>query len=399
MESLNILLIFIILFLIVLIFNKSSEKFTDHKINVPDVDYPFINQYDNENKIKDYIILATPLYTPEDIEKYIFYRNLGLRIYFDFDSLIIPNVKFPFKNVFDDKDMLINVILISAPLYSEDDMQNYNIYKNLGLNMCGISSYQEFPDKIINPHEVGTDLEKTVDYTKLVTSWIYCSRTIPNAIKNSNMPKILLSEADLKNVDHYVYNPINTKEYDFIYICLEDNKECIPGWNWYIRSWELAKKCLEVMCGEFNLKGAIIGRTNCDFTDKCLGIVKVLPMLPFNEFQTELQKAKFIFAPNCSDASPRVLTEALCYNIPILVNYNIYGGWHNVISGVTGEFFTNEVDIKEALIKITTNNYTPREWYVNNRGLKKSGKELINFFKDTYSNLNNKITKYCYIRI
>jgi len=152
------------------------------------------------------------------------------------------------------------------------------------------------------------------------------------------------------------------------------------------------------MCVEFKLKGAIIGRNKCEFTNKCVN-VKVFPFLTFHEFQKELQKAKFLFVPNISDASPRVITEALCYNMPVLVNYNIVGGWHNVIPKITGEFFTNEYNIKDALKKITTNIYHSREWYVNNRGLKKSGVELAKFLIKTYSNLNNKNMEYCYITI
>ena len=152
------------------------------------------------------------------------------------------------------------------------------------------------------------------------------------------------------------------------------------------------------MCVEFKLKGAIIGRNKCEFTNKCVN-VKVFPILPFYEFQKELQKAKFLFVPNISDASPRVITEALCYNMPVLVNYNIVGGWHNVITKITGEFFTNEHNIKDALKKITTNVYNSREWYVNNRGLKKSGAELAKFLIKTYPNLNNKNMEYCYITI
>ena len=41
-----------------------------------------------------------------------------------------------------------------------------------------------------------------------------------------------------------------------MYICLEDdgNKNCNEGWNYYIRNWELTKKCFKVMCLQFKLK-------------------------------------------------------------------------------------------------------------------------------------------------
>ena len=72
----------------------------------------------------------------------------------------------------------------------------------------------------------------------------------------------------------------------------------------------------------------------------CNGIVKVVPFLAFDAFQKEMQKCRFLFVPNIADASPRVITEAICYNMPVLVNRNILGGWHYVEPGVTGEFFT-----------------------------------------------------------
>jgi hypothetical protein len=145
------------------------------------------------------------------------------------------------------------------------------------------------------------------------------------------------------------------------------------------------------MCRDYNLKGVIVGRTNCEFTEYCSGIVKVVPFMSFHDFQKEMQKCKFLFVPNISDASPRVMTEAMCYNMPVLTNFDIIGGWHNVIPGVTGEFFTDENNVRDALDKITQNfdTYTAREWYCANRGKKNSGKQLADFLKENYPTINN----------
>jgi alpha-L-fucosidase len=85
------------------------------------------------------------------------------------------------------------------------------------------------------------------------------------------------------------------------------------------------------------------------------------------------------------------MTEAMCYNLPVLTNYNIIGGWHNVVPGVTGEFFTDENNVKEGLKKITENydSYRAREWYCANRGRNHYGKKLAEFLKENYPNLNN----------
>ena len=62
------------------------------------------------------------------------------------------------------------------------------------------------------------------------------------------------------------------------------------------------------------------------------------------EKKKELQKARFIFVPNVSDASPRVLTEALCYDLRLLVNYNLLGGW-KYVNEQTGVLF-NDVNFQ-----------------------------------------------------
>jgi hypothetical protein len=313
----------------------------------------------------------------------------------------VPTVEFPFKNLFDDKGKKLNIILISAPFREKEHEDLYEKYKSMGLSFCGISSYLEFPGKIDNPYEDKYHEEKNHDYTKMVSSWLHCFREPPQILENSGLPMMQLAEADLKDFNSYKPDHSIRKEYDFIYVCLNDNEKCEPGWNWYIRNWDLAKECLEVMCRKHKLTGIIVGRENCEFTDYCTGIVKVLPFLPFNEFQKEMQKCKFLFVPNVSDASPRVITEAICYNMPVLVNEKIVGGWNNVVPGVTGEFFKDEYDVSSNIEKIMNrySNYTPREWFERNRGKEKCGRELADFLVKNYPNINNKNMSYATITI
>jgi hypothetical protein len=306
----------------------------------------------------------------------------------------VPEAKFPFKNFRDDKGQIINIILISAPFRTEEDEKKYVEYAEMGLKFCGISSYLEFPDKITNPFEDRFHEQRNHDYLKMVNTWIHCFREPSPALKNSGLPLLMMSEADLKDTQgYYKPDPAIKKEYDFMYICLNDDEtgqKCEPGWQWYNRNWDLAKKCLVVMCRKFKLKCVIVGRENCPFTEHCSGIVKTLPFLPFHEFQKEMQKCKFLFVPNIADASPRVITEAMCYNMPVLVNHNIIGGWHNVVPGVTGEFFTDEFDVVPALKKITENydDYQARDWYCQNRGQEVAGGQMLQFLKNHYPNIN-----------
>ena len=69
------------------------------------------------------------------------------------DENDIPNVAFPFKNLYDDQGKKLNVILISAPFREKAHEDLYKSYKEKGLSFCGISSYLDFPNPIINPFE------------------------------------------------------------------------------------------------------------------------------------------------------------------------------------------------------------------------------------------------------
>jgi hypothetical protein len=324
-------------------------------------------------------------------------------------EVVVPDVSFPFKNLFDEKGNKLNIILISAPFRCSDHDKLYEEYKSQGLDFCGITSYREFPQKIVNQHEDRYHEDQKHNYSKMVKAWIYCFRNPENFLESPSylpdeqrivLPKLFLTEADLHDPENYDYDPNTKKEYDFIYVCLKDNDECTDGWQSSARNWDLAKKCLEVMCKDFKLKGILIGRQNCKITEFCDGMLKIVDFLPYHEFQTELKKARFLFVPNIEDSSPRIITEAMMYNIPVLVNENILGGYHNIISGVTGEFFTDENNLTIGLQKITENLniYTSRDWYIKNRGRKNSGKLLSKFLIEWFPNINNKDMEYAYVR-
>ena len=80
------------------------------------------------------------------------------------------------------------------------------------------------------------------------------------------------------------------------------------------------------------------------------------------------------------DASPRIISESLLVNTPVLVYKDIIGGWKyvNEKSGV----FYDESDINLKINKILKDNFKPREYYLNHFGVEKSGKKLRDFIVD-----------------
>lgn len=290
-------------------------------------------------------------------------------------------LKFPFKKVVDQNNKPLNIVAISAPFRESKDEELYEKLKKAGKTFIGISSYLNFPNKIINPFEDRFHEQRGHNYPAMVKAWLHCFRNPDETQKFRHLPHMLITEADLIDVGDEPA-PVE-KKYDFMYVCLSDNDKCTPGWQSYNRNWELAKVCLEILAGKYKLRGVLVGRTGCDYTEKCKDLVTVHPFLPYHEFQEEMKKSRFLFVPNVSDASPRVITEAMKYNIPVLCNYNIIGGWHNIVSGVTGETFTDPVSFWYILPIFLQRlpYYRPREWFVKNRGKKNSGKQLCQFLR------------------
>ena len=260
---------------------------------------------------------------------------------------------------------------ITAPFRSDKDRDNFIYYqKKYNIPMSPITSYLNFPGEITHPYD-DPYYKKHFgkhDYINSCIGWCHGFRDpFSRGLDKNKIPLMELSESDLVIQS---FKPSKQKDYDFIYVCLKDNDKCSPGWQAVNRNWELAKKCFPIMCEKYNLRGLLVGRLNCKYTPKCKNMLTIIGdkdnegKIQYHEFMKYLSRSKFLFLPNIRDASPRVLTEALVVDVPVLVNRNIYGGWKYVNSD-TGEFFSDIDDFPKALekilYKIKHNQYNPRE--------------------------------------
>lgn len=307
----------------------------------------------------------------------------------------------PFLNVYGDNGEQLEIVLLSHPFTRDSSYEQYKKYKEDNFLILGISSYNEFPKITSNHYDVlhnsNEKAWKNYDYMKLVDGWLHCFRN-PNNFIDQHIPKILISESDFCNSD--IYKPDNTIEkiYDFIYVCPTDSDNNCEGWVAFNKNWALAKKCIKYMCGTLKLKGILVGRKGCKLPSGCEELVETTKFLTRSELIDSYRKSKFIFIPNISDASPRVLVEALCCNIPALINYNIVGGW-KYINNETGVFFKNKYDIKQALKSILDNKtFNPREYYLQHWGKENTGKKLKQFIEDNYSSKID-VSKYNYLKL
>ena len=76
------------------------------------------------------------------------------------------------------------------------------------------------------------------------------------------MPLLFQSESDYTDCNINKPDPTIKKEYDFIYICLkvDEKKDTCDDWATWNKNWELAQKCLKIMCNKYKLKGLLVGR-------------------------------------------------------------------------------------------------------------------------------------------
>ena len=376
--------------------------------------------YSNKNIIIGSIVFLVCIISLYYIYKYfrgIDVSNGSIDVSGSVDSNNIKNmqvevVKRPFLNLYavkkDGAEVATNIVFITHSFTRDECETFYNEYKAKGIHFLGLSSYSEFPGPISNPHDALHDPKHkayTYDYFNLTRGWLSVFREENNKkwIK-SGFPMINLGESDFAKFKTHLPDPNVKKEYDFIYICLKDgdkkegDKDCPTGWQSTIREWDTTKKCLDIMCKKYKLKGLLLGRIGCEIPNNCHQLMELTDFQEYSTFIKNFNKCKFIFCGSMRDASPRTVSEAMCFNLPVLMNKNILGGWQ-YINDETGSFFDPEhiengfePVLDKFMKKLNNNEYTPREWFIKNYGEFNSGKKLMDFvktiFKEDELNIN-----------
>jgi glycosyltransferase involved in cell wall biosynthesis len=272
----------------------------------------------------------------------------------------------PFLAVIDATRRSTGWCVLSGPLRTRSDVETYHQLRR-SFRFIGFSSYTTFPS---------IDEGLISDYEKLCEGWCHCFREPDHFISRAT-PKALISESDF--VDYESISPRNLhqnadrlcKDFDFIYICL-------PGqWKEMTKNWPLAKKCLYRLCSDLDMKGLLLGRwqiLDLPF-DRNLTIKGDVSHEQLLEY---LYRSRLLFVPSVLDASPRILVEALCLNIPILVHHHILGGWKYVTES-TGAFFQCEDDVAQAAELCLEGEFSPRRWFQTHYGPVLSSARLSTF--------------------
>jgi hypothetical protein len=244
---------------------------------------------------------------------------------------------------------------------SFSQQQELAVLRREGYRFVGMSSYQTFPI---------SENADTLDYEALCEAWCHCFR-IPGSFLKSAIPRALISISDF--TDHQRISPLATwlaegERFDVVYVGAEDS------WKRGTKNWSLAARCIPLICRQLGLRALVIGSPTEDFPSS--SGVSFHPLLPWDRLLSHIAKAGCLFIPNVMDASPRVLTEALCLDVPVVVNRNILGGW-KYVNRFTGTFFEDEHDIIPAVRACLHQAVEPRKWFCANYGPYLAGCRLL----------------------
>jgi len=306
---------------------------------------------------------------------------------------------FPFRYFMDGDDRVLPIVAVTGFFRGKDAEERFLEYKKQGIYLFGITAYKSFPNReLMDKTEGEYERNDTFDYVSEIRDWLCCFRACSPLFSDWNRTADI-SESDFYNAERKDQEV--AKKYDFIYICNKDTDSCpLDGWNAFNRNFELAKKCFPIMCREFGLKGLIVGRTSCGLEDQYNpDELEIVGWLDWFKLQEKMRQSRFLFVPNVFDASPRVIAECLTKGVAVLMNKKILCGY-KYVNYETGEFFTDEVDIRPALTNLLNKEYkiSPKKWWAEHYSQEKSQRKLRDFIaKNNPAILSSNVTKVKFI--
>jgi len=188
-------------------------------------------------------------------------------------------------------------------------------------------------------------------------AWAHCFRN-PDQYLPADGPRSLISISDFTDPEWVSTEGLATqadKRWDVIYTC------CPNRFNELTKNWALAKRCLSRLVEDLGITALLVGRDQAPDVPDVPGI-ETCGELPWHELMACLTQSRVAFFPNVLDASPVFLTEALCLDVPVVVNRRLLGGWKYVRPD-TGRFFTSENDVTAAVAACLGESFAPRAWF------------------------------------
>ena len=150
-------------------------------------------------------------------------------------------------NIYDENNKPTNLIGVRDPLVKFEKLDELLKTKKF----VGLSAYQNFPQGIKNIHDNTNHRNNNFikKYGDKVILWCHCFKDPQNYIP-PGIPLLLYSDSDQYAHVNTLYNLSTTVEKKYDFFCSIPNLK----WNAWIRGEEIAKKWLNYMADNMNLK-------------------------------------------------------------------------------------------------------------------------------------------------
>jgi len=269
----------------------------------------------------------------------------------------------PFLPVADTAGDDVGWVLINAPLVRGRFRRQFAALRRGGYRFAGMSSHLSFPLSAVG---------RVCEERALCEAWCHCFRN-PDRYLGPNMPRALLALSDFTDPDEITpatsaYPGSPDEVFDFLYVGGE------TPWKRRVKRWDLAVRVIRRLASA-DLSGVVLQSDNTHALVDVPGVT-ITPKLPRQHFLSLLARCRFLLVTSGEDPSPRILAEALCLDVPLLIQRHILGGWHYV-TPASGAFFDDEHDISAAAQRCLAPALTPRRLFTAQHGPVPAGKRLL----------------------
>ncbi|MFD9354657.1 hypothetical protein [Streptomyces sp. NPDC060031] len=293
-----------------------------------------------------------------------------------------PVVGTPFLRVTGPGGEELPWVMVRAPIVSRAHHLRLAELARAGNRFAGATSYLGFP---------GAHWRDERDYGLLCEAWMHCFRD-PDRFLPPAGPRLRTGESDF--TDPLRVDPARVAAAggaagvaprlaaDVVHVSGRE------PWRGEAKNWPLAARCLRRLARETKLRILVV---DPPAEAEPIPGVRLVGPLRWRQLLAVIAGAGCLFVPAVLDASPRVLAEALCLDVPVVVNREIIGGWHYV-NPFTGAFFDGDDDAVETVRAVLGAGQRPRAWFSANHGPARAGARVLSLLRPLDGSLPEHLT-------
>jgi len=269
-------------------------------------------------------------------------------------------MRWPFEAVRDRGARASGWVVLHGPIVTPAQHTQFAELRRGGARFVGMTSYLEFPR---------ADPRDGLDYEAVCEAWCHCFRE-PDRRFTHPSPRALTSASDFTDcawIEHAAASATPLEPHELVYV------GATGPWQQKAKNWVLATRCLPRLARVLGMRALVIGQADATFPPQ--PAITFCRPLEWRALLATLARARLLFVPNANDPSPRVIAEALCLDVPVLMQRDILGGW-KYVNRYTGAFFDDERDVVDVAAELLRTAVAPRDWFRGNFGPETAGRRL-----------------------